>query len=600
MEKEISKENRNNQKIDLEVLKKLLPLLKPHIKSLILCGVLLAVFSLLSLAGPLLIRHAIDVNMPQKDLKGLLLTAFLFSIILIISFIVNYYQQVRLEIIGQRIIKGIRINIFTHLTQLSQSFFDKNPVGKLLSRVESDTEALRTLFTATVVTILSDILLMVGMYCVMFVLSPRLALVLLFIAPLVVFVVKYFNGRIVPIFIEVRLRTAEVYSFLEEYLRGSRIVQAFSQENNVTDRMNAVNESKFNVEYPGEKLSNYFGHLVFLLSTIASVLILGLGGYWILQKPEDLTIGTLVAFLGYIQRFFGPIFHLSEQINVIQRAFAGAKRIHDVMEIPSAESQTLTRTDDAADPPVNVTGVEFRNIWFAYKDNEWVLKNVSFKLEKGTRIAIVGATGSGKTTLISLLLRFYEPQKGQILLNGQNIRTISLARLRKEMGLVLQDIVLFPGTLYQNLSLEQPGISRDDVLNALDTVNARDLVQRNPLGLDAIIAEHGGHLSMGERQLISFARALVFNPNILILDEATSSVDPLTEQRVQQAVDTLLAGRTSLVIAHRLQTIINSDLILVMQNGEIIEQGSHSFLLNQNGTYKQLYDLQLGNGKVLK
>jgi ATP-binding cassette, subfamily B, multidrug efflux pump len=594
------------QQIEWPVLKQLLPRFKPHWISLTICGILLAASSLLSLAGPLLVRHVIDVVFPEKDVGMLGLIGSLYFGIILLSFIVTYLQQVKLEIVGQRIVKVIRIDIFSHLTRLPQAFFDKHPVGQILSRIESDTEALRTMFTYTVVTILSDLLMMLGMLGVMFTLSPRLTIVLLSVSPLVFFTIRYFNRRIVPIFIEVRKRTADVYTFLEEYLRGARIVQAFDQEDNVIDQMNSVNKAKVDVEYPGERLSNYFGHLVFLLSTVATVLILAFGGSWVLKSPDLLSIGTLVAFMGYIQRFFGPIFHLSEQINIIQKAFAGAKRIHDILTISTQETIIDTKREDRSEPddcsieqiPASTPLIEFRNVWFAYKDEDWVLKDVSFRLKKGERLAVVGPTGGGKTTIISLLFRFYIPQKGRILLDGQDILQMSLIDLRKRLGLVLQDIVLFPGTILDNLRLEDPDISEETVRDAIETVQATDLIVRTGAGLQAKLAEHGSNLSVGERQLLSFARALVFDPDVLILDEATASVDPLTEQRVQDAMQTLLKGRTALIVAHRIQTIIECDNIMVVQAGRITEQGTHEMLLEERGIYWSLHQLQYNTGRV--
>ncbi len=594
-------EDHRKARLDMHILRGLLPYFRPHVISLSICAVLLGLFSLLSLAGPLLVRHAIDVNFAEKDFRGLTATASIYLSVLILSFIINYLQQVKLEKTGQKIVRKIRITIFGHLTRLPQSFFDGNPVGKLLSRVESDTEALRTMFTYTVVTILSDFLMMLGMFIVMFALSPRLALVLLALAPMVILTVSYFNGRIVPIFIEVRRRTADVYAFLEEYIRGARIVQAFNQEENICRKMNDVNKAKVDVEYPGERLSNYFGHSVFLLSTIATSLILGLGGYWVLKSPTQLTIGTLVAFLGYIQRFFGPIFHLSEQINIIQKAFSGAKRIDDILQMDTQDALTAS---SESEPPLIISGISdrngivFENVWFAYKNEDWILKDVSFQVKPGQRVAVVGPTGAGKTTIISLLYRFYHPQKGRILLDGMDIRSMPLQELRRRLGLVMQDIILFPGTLLDNLRLDNPEISEQDVSVALETVHAAYIAQRRQKGIHVELSEQGSNLSMGERQLMSFARALVHRPDYLVLDEATSSIDPLTEQKIQQALNNILMDRTALIVAHRLQTIVDSDGIIVMKNGKVIAQGTHSELLEGSELYRHLYHIQLGTGKV--
>ncbi|MBN2053780.1 ABC transporter ATP-binding protein [bacterium] len=587
-------EDVRGKKLRWRVLSRLLPRFKPHLGSLALCAVLLITFSLLSLAGPLLVRHAIDVNFADKDVHGLLITSGLFLLVLVLSFTFNYLQMVRLETVGQAIVKDIRIDIFAHLTRLGQSFFDKNPVGQLLSRVESDTEALRTMFTYTVVSILSDLIMMVGMLAVMLTLSPRLALVLFSLVPLVVLMVRWFNKRLIPIFIAARRKTAEVYAFLEEYMRGAKVVQAFDQEDNVTAHMNMVNKAKFDVEYPGEMLSNYFGHSIGLVSSVATALILGFGGAWVLGRPELLSIGTLVAFLNYIDRFFGPILHLSEQFNIIQRAFAGAERILEIQSEPLPGKLPALVDELPAAAPAQPAAIAFDHVWFSYKDDDWVIKDVSFTIARGSRVAVVGPTGGGKTTLVSLLLRFYDQQRGTIRIDGVDTRTMELTDLRRRMGLVLQDIVLFQGSLLDNLRLGDEGIQEERVMTALETVDAAHLAARHPDGLHATLAEDGGNLSVGERQLLSFARALVFDPDILILDEATSSVDPMTERRVQGAVERLLAGRTAMIVAHRLETIRACDDILVVQDGCIQERGSHDELVEAGGLYHTLHQIQNG------
>ena len=582
-------------KMDWEIIKKFLPGFRPYIRSLIFCAVLMIIFAGLNLLGPLLIRHAIDVNFVKKDVAGLIKTALTYLFILILSLYFSYLQRINLEVVGQKVIKKIRIDIFTHLTRMPQKFFDENPVGKLLSRIESDTEAIRQMFTFTIVVIITDVLMLFGVFTIMFFISPGLTLILLAIAPFVVFTVIYFNSKIIPIYVEVRKKTADIYAFLEEYLRGATIVQAFSQEENIIVKMDKVNRAKVDTEYPGKKYSTVFGHIIFFLSILATTLVLGAGGYWTMKYPDTLTVGTLVAFLAYIQRFFGPIFHLSEQINVIQRAFAGVERINDIMETPlpfySKGEYKFPLLEDKKE------GVEFRNVWFSYKDKEWVLKDVSFFLPRGKRLAIVGPTGSGKTTITSILFKFYEPQKGEILIDGVNIEKIPADILRKRLGLVLQDIVLFPGTILDNLRMEEESIPEEKVKEAIEGVYAGDLIEKLPDGLNTSLAEHGKNLSMGERQLLSFARAMVFDPEILVLDEATSSIDPLTEKKIQNATKTILKGRTSVIIAHRLQTILECDIILVLEDGVIKERGNHGELLEKKGIYHKLYEIQ--NGKAV-
>jgi len=591
-------------KIEWGILKKFLPRFIPYRKSLLFCIFLMVSYSFLSLAGPLLIRHAIDFNFKYKDFPGLMKTAGLYLLVLILSLSVNYFQRINLEIIGQQIIKKIRIDIFTHLTKMPQKFFDENPVGQMLSRVESDTEAVRQMFTYTVVVIITNVLMLLGVFTVMFFISPGLTLILLSLAPPIVFTVIYYNNKIIPLYVEVRKRTADVYAFLEEYLRGAVIIQAFSQEKNIMKKMDTINKAKLDMEYPARKYETVFGQIIFFLSVVATALILGTGGYWVLKSSGSdsagLTIGTLVAFLAYIQRFFGPIFQLSDQINVIQRAFAGIKRIDDIME---KSLPLYSDSDKGREIPLSEgkkEGIEFRNVWFAYKDEEWVLKDVSFYLSKGQRLAIVGPTGSGKTTVTSLLFKFYEPQKGEILVDGTDIKTIPVDILRKKLGLVLQDIILFPGNILDNLRMENEEISEDYVMKAIEEAGAKDLIEKLPEKLKTPLAEHGKNLSMGERQLLSFVRAMVFDPEILILDEATSSIDPSTEKKIQKATQTLLIGRTSIIIAHRLETILECDKILVLEKGSIKERGSHKELLDKKGIYWNLYQIQMGQKEAVK
>ncbi len=454
------------------------------------------------------------------------------------------------------------------------------------------------MFTNTVITLVSDSLLIFSIFGVMFVLSWRLALLLCTMAPVVVFLAFFFNRRIVPIFIQARRETAKVYGFLEEYLRGVRVVQAYCREEMIIQEMDQVNQRKFRTEYPGEWLSNLFGHSVFLSSSVATVLVLSIGGYWSIKESGIVTVGTLVAFLGYIQRFFGPVFHLSEQLNVIQRAFAGIRRIDDVMALKVEPDFVMPESEIGIEPQPVSAGIEFRHVWFAYKDEDWILKDINLVIPRGKRFAVAGTTGSGKTTLINLLLRFYQPQQGSIFLDGVNINEIPLEKLRQKMGLVLQDIVLFPGTVLDNLRLDDSSISDAVVMGALQTVGADSIIERSGRGLMMELNEHGSNLSVGERQLLSFARALVHNPEILILDEATSSVDPESEDRIRTAMSSLLTNRTSLVIAHRLQTILDSDCIIVIQGGRIVESGSHDQLLKLHGTYYKLCRIQFNDAEV--
>jgi len=576
-------------KLDGQVIRWILSLLRPHWRATAVCGALLLSSSLFTLAGPLLVRRAIDVDFANRDFHGLLLTAALYLAMLIAGMTAGYSQTVLLEKIGQRIIQTLRVDLFSRLITLLPAFFSRNPVGQLLSRVESDTESLRTVFTTTVITILTNIITLAGMIGVMVSISPRLSLVLFATVVPGFIAARLYNRRVMPLFHDVRQKTAEVYAFLEERIRGVLVVQAFGREAAAVSQMDDINRQKMEVEYPAERLANYFGHSVMFLSTMATAGALWLGGRWALAG--GLTVGTLVMFLNYITQFFGPFFHLAEQLGSIQRAVAGAARIRSL----------LGQTSDIVSPAQPVPwrrlteSIEFRGVWHAYQNEEWVLRDVSFRVPVGQRWALVGATGGGKSSIISLLLRFYDPARGQIFFDAINIRDLELSALRAAVSLVLQDTVLFPMSILENIRLEDPRISEEQVWRALEVIGADEFVRRLPDGIGYELREGGRNLSMGERQLLSFARALVFDPQILILDEATAAVDPLAERQIQRAMNALLTGRTSLLIAHRLLTIQDCDNILVIDNGQIVEQGTHQKLLELGGRYAHLHLAQTGN-----
>ncbi|MBN2384859.1 ABC transporter ATP-binding protein [bacterium] len=572
--------------ISLDLTRLLLPLARPHVWALLVCAFLLAGYSILSIVGPLLIRHAIDVNFVNKDIRGLAVTVLAFFFTLLGSFVFAYFQRIQLEKVGQKIIQMLRESLFEKLTRFSLSYFDRNSVGTVISRIESDTEALRMLFTDTVVTLLGDLLMLLGMFVVMFTVDWRLAAILFTIMPIVFLNIYLYNLKGAPLFLAVRRQMAVIYGFLEEYIGGMSIVQAFSREAPVAQWLETENERKFRIDFRAELLVILFFNFIFFMNTVGTVLVLWFGTKWAMDG--SITIGTLIMFLAYIRRFFEPLFHLSEQINVIQRAFAGAERIFDILSREAAV-HSPKRPVPLNNHPTSIT---FDHVWFAYEAERWVVQDLTFTIPEGQRWALVGATGGGKTTVINLLLRFYDPQRGRIFLNGTDIREIALDELRARIGLVLQDIYLFPMNIRENLRLEQGMIDDNLLWDSLKAVQAAPLIENQEKKLDTYIAERGRNFSQGERQLLSFARALVRDPEILVLDEATSAVDPLTEKNIQSALQVLLNGRTSLIIAHRLQTILNADHILVLHQGRIVEQGTHPVLLEQRGLYFKLYQLQ--------
>jgi len=574
----------------------LIPLLKERIGGLILCLVLLISATALGLYWPILLKRALDVDIKNGDFNGLLYTALAIGVIQSLVLVFQYIQRIKLEIIGQDIMVKLKHKLFNHILSLKVSFFDKNPVGRLMARVESDTEALRMLFTNTVVLLIGDLLLIVGIYAVMFYYSWRLALILLLIAPIIAILTFFFERKTTPRFLEVRKKMAEVTASLTEFLHGMSIIQIFHRGEYARSKVNEANRLKFQEDkYVNLAVIMYF-NTVFFFEYVMIALVLFFGVMWI--QSGSLTVGTISMFIILIWKSYEPIFRTSEQLANIQKAIAGSKRIFAL----------LSNNDKMPDPvnPVSWNGlkksIRFEKVWFSYtNDDNYALEDVSFEIPVGKRIALVGVTGGGKSTVISLLLRLFDPQKGQITVDGIDIRNINREDLRKQFALVLQDILLFPGDIKSNISLESRKINNTEVTEAAKIVEADSFIQKLPDGYKTKVSEKGANFSRGERQLLSFARALVTNPDILLLDEATSSVDPETERVIQASLRKLMTDRTSLIIAHRLSTILDVDEILVIRRGKIIERGTHADLILQNGYYSKLFHLQFksSNG-VLK
>lgn len=572
---------------------KLLPLLKKHKISLLVCLFLLAGATVLSLYWPILLKRAIDVNIKNSDFNGLLLTVLAIGLIQGVTLLLQYIQTIRLETIGQDVMVGLKQKLFNHILSLNVSFFDRNPIGRLMARIESDTESLRMLFTNTVVMIVGDLILIVGIFGVMFYHSWRLTLILFAIVPIITGLTFVFQRKTTARFLEVRKKMAEITATLTEFLHGMSIIQIFHRGNYVKKRFNYANELKFRDDTYVNIAVVLFYNSVYFFEYVMIGLVLYFSVLWI--KSDTLTVGTISMFIILIWRSFEPIHRASEQLSNIQKAIAGAKRIFALM----SNNQKLP------DPikPVNWNklekGICFENVWFSYSgDENHVLKNVSFEVPIGKRIALAGVTGGGKSTIISLLLRFYDPQKGRITVDGIDIRDIPRAQLRRRFALVLQDIFLFPGNIKSNIALESDEITNESIIKAARTVDADRFIQRLPDRYNNEVSEKGANFSRGERQLLSFARALVVDPDVLILDEATSSVDPQTERTIHVSLRKLMAGRTSLVIAHRLSTILDADQILVVWQGDIVERGTHTELILKNGYYSKLFHLQFKNGVI--
>ncbi|MEW6686340.1 MAG: ABC transporter ATP-binding protein [Candidatus Edwardsbacteria bacterium] len=566
------------------LVKRLLPFFKKYQGKILLAGLLLLFSSLFSILGPILLKHAIDVDIKLGNFTGLLRTTILYLLIQTAILVTDYFQRTGLMVTGEKAVADIKQSVFSHLLSLPVSFFDHNPVGRLITRVESDTEALKTLFTATSVVILQDLVMLVGMSVVMIIVNVKLYLIIFLLLPVFIFTLWRFQRRVRPIYIQIRKKIADMNNLVSESLKGLAVIQAFNREETFARKLDRLGGKKYAMEKAVSTLWYRIWFLVDFGEVLGLTFVLGLGGLWALKG--QLTIGTLFLFVSYIARLFGPLRGLSDQINVMQRAFAAAERLFSILDT-KPEEELLKEESIKFNTRINFSGVNF-----AYTDRETTLKGVSLDINRGEKIALVGETGGGKTSLVSLLLKFYRPQEGRIAIDGQDITEINKKDLRRLFGFVPQDVILFPGSVLENLRLFDKTIPPVKVHQAAERARIHKIILDFPAGYETNLIERGINLSAGERQLLSFARALVFDPEILILDEATSSVDPHTEHLIQEGLEELLKDRTAIIIAHRLSTIRRADRIFVVHRGEIIESGNHLELMRQRGYYARLYKLQ--------
>ena len=573
---------------DAALLRRLLGYLRPYRWLTAAAVALLMSQSVLALVGPRLTEQALDVAVPKHDVGLLSLLAGLYLVTLVLDFGVEYGGTLLTSYIGQRVMYDLRLQLFGHLQRLSISYFDRHPVGRLMTRVTSDVETLNELFSSGVVTIFGDAFTLVAIMGMMLAIDLRLALVTFAVIPLVWLTARIFRRRVREAFGDIRVRLARLNAFLQERLSGMRVVQLFGREEASARRFAALNREHLEAHLRSITIYAVFFPAVEVLTAVAMALLLWYGGLRVLDST--LTVGVLAAFIQYTRRFFQPLQDLSEKFNLLQSAMASSERVFALLDEPVTVQEPETPV--ALARPVR-GAVRFEGVWFRYSpDGPWVLKDVSFTASPGQTIALVGHTGAGKTTIVSLLLRFYDPERGRITVDGVNIRQLSSADLRSIIGFVQQDLFLFTGDIQHNLTLDAP-ISPEAAREAAQRVGADRFIERLPSGYHHELGERGRSLSVGERQLLSFARALALDPSILVLDEATSSVDAEAEAQIQRAIAELMAGRTSLVVAHRLSTILHADEILVLHYGEIRERGSHRELLAQRGLYERLYQLQL-------
>jgi ATP-binding cassette subfamily B protein len=595
---------------DARLMRRLLTYLRPYTRQVGLATTAIVGHSALELAPPYLVKLVIDRYIPARDMDGLTLVAMLYLAALAGSFVLDYAQTWLLQWTGQRIMFDLRMQIYRHLQRLDLRFYDRNPVGRLMTRVTTDVDVLNDLFTAGVVSVFGDLFTLIGIMAMMIWLDWRLAIVAFSVLPLIWLVTRWFRTNVRESYRTVRTWIARINAYLQERITGMATVQLFRREARDFEEFDRIDR-----KYRDANVQSIFYYAVFypaieLISALAAALIIWVGGGWVLENM--LTLGSLVAFLQYSSRFFRPISDMSEKFNVLQGAMASSERIFALLDTPVSIQSGLGTRDAGFDTRQsspesripnpesrNIGRIAFESVTFAYVEGEPVLRDVSFAVEPGQRVAIVGATGSGKTTIVSLLLRFYDVQKGRITVGGVDIRDMDLRRLRAMFGLVLQDVHLFSGTIGGNVRLGNEAIDDATVRRAVDAVHAGTFIDRLPGGLETPVAERGATLSVGQKQLLSFARALAFDPPVLVLDEATSSVDTETEMLIRDAVKVVMRGRTTIAIAHRLSTIQDMDRIIVLHKGELRESGTHQELLTQRGIYHRLYQLQFKDKELV-
>lgn len=572
---------------DPRLMRRLLGYVRPYRPQVALAVVLLLLTSGASLAGPYLVRIAIDRHIAPGRLAGLNLVVAAYVAALAAAFLFRYAQSYVMQWVGQRVTTALRVELFRHLQRMSVAFYTRQPVGRLVTRVTNDIDALNEMITQGVVAIFGDLFTLVLIVGIMVSMDWRLALATMAVLPAIAVATARFSARARESYRAVRVRLARLNAFLNEHIMGMSIVQLFGREDREFARFDALNRDHLTASLGALRSFATFMPAVGVASAAAVAIIIGYGGLQALRGAAS--VGLVVAFIQYAQRFFEPIEDLAEKYNILQAAMASSERIFRILDEPP----------EVADPPEPVRAervrgeIEFRDVWFAYDADDWVLRGVSFRIAPGESVALVGHTGAGKSSIINLIMRFYDPQRGQVLVDGVDVRHWSQRDLRRHIGLVLQDVFLFSGTVEDNIRLGTPGISEAQIRRAAEFVNAHGFVERLADGYRTVVHERGATLSVGQKQLVAFARAIAHNPDVLlVLDEATSSVDTETEILIQDALRRVMRGRTSIVIAHRLSTIQYVDRILVIHRGRLVEEGTHRELLARGGIYTKLYQLQ--------
>lgn len=525
----------------------------------------------------------------NDDIKGIAKLAILYAIVVIVASLLTYIQTLILQITGQKIIYNIRMEVFSHVQTLSINFFNKNPIGKLVTRVTNDTESLNEMYTSVIVNTLKSIFILVGIIIIMVKYNSKLALITFVVIPFIIMFTLIFRKVSRKFYRDIRGKLAGLNAFISEHISGMKIVQIFAVEEEVFNKFDNSNNGLKKAYLKQLYAFSIYRPSMYLLNITALALLIGFGGKMVIQGA--ISIGTIVIFQRYIGKFFEPIQELSEQFNILQSAMASSERIFKLLDT----EPEIKDNEDTIDIS-NIKGeIEFKNVWFAYNENEWILKDVSFKIDQGETAAFVGATGAGKTTIQNLICRYYDIQKGEILIDGINIKDIKIEDLRQNIGQMLQDVFVFTGDISSNIRLRNEEITDEEILESSKMVNAHHFISKLKNTYKEEVFERGATFSAGERQLLSFARTLAFKPSVLILDEATANIDTETETLIQDALTKIMKNRTTLVVAHRLSTIQKADKIIVMHKGQIRETGSHQELLKNKGIYYNLYKLQYEN-----
>lgn len=585
---------------DSEITRRLLAYAKPYWKNFLFVLIIMFFSVAHNIVSPVIIGQVEEMIKADFEISELLIYVLAFAVILVISLVCSYVQAIVLQKTGQKILSNIREDLFVHIESLSHAQLNNIPVGKLVTRVTNDTNAISMMFTNIIVNLVKNCFIILGVLAAMLMLNYMLTLMILCFVPFIVLFTVIFRKFSRRAYRRVKDGTTDINTFLSEHLSGMKIIQIFNREERKKAEFDAKNEKLGESKRQQIFVFGIFRPLVYMLyiSSVLCLFYLGGKGYInnVVFLGQTVTSGTIVSFYMFISEFFNPIQSLAEQFNWLQSAFASAEKIFTIFDI----KPEVTDEPDAIELDEVRGEIEFRNVWFAYKENEWVLKDVSFKVDSGQTVAFVGSTGSGKTTILSLICRNYDIQKGEILIDGINIRKIKISSLRRHFGQMLQDVFLFSGTIRSNIVLREEKFTDDEIMAACRYVNADKIITKLENGLDEEVRERGNNFSAGQRQLISFARTIIHKPEIMILDEATANIDTETELLIQDSLEKMMNIGTLLMVAHRLSTIQHADNIIYLSHGKIVEQGTHAELLEQKGRYYGLYMLQYDKERVKK